>query len=65
MSWQGFKEDTVGTEEVIAALRAMSEEDRQKVYDAFCRSCNTYIGEDKDWSGRNYCYMCSPDPRED
>lgn len=47
--------------ELLERLKALSEEDRQKLFEYFCRSCAVFI-EESDWSGRNYCACCSPDP---
>lgn len=55
----------MNTEQLVEALRSLSDEDREKVMKQFCRSCHTFLGEQICWSGQNYCYMCSPDPRED
>lgn len=47
--------------ELLEYLKALSEEDRQKLFEYFCRSCAIFINE-SDWAGRNYCVYCSPDP---
>ncbi len=49
---------------VVELLTELSDEERQKIFRQFCRNCCTYLNGEKDWSGRNYCYMCSPDPRD-
>ena len=51
-------------EEAILAIIGMKEEDRQKVLQSFCRSCGTFIGTERDWSGQNHCDMCAPDDKD-
>jgi hypothetical protein len=50
-------------ESAVAALRKLSQEERKEVLQKFCRDCLTPIPFG-DWSGRNFCVMCSPGPLE-
>lgn len=48
---------------LVEVLRSLSEDERRKIMRNFCRVCYTEI-DHTDWSGSNYCHMCSPDPRD-
>jgi hypothetical protein len=47
----------------VELLRSLTEDEREEVLESFCRACHVPIDE-PDWSGRNYCLSCSPDPRD-
>lgn len=51
--------------ELIEELKKLSDDDKKKVLGSFCKDCMSFIGEESDWTGSNYCFMCSPDPKED
>ncbi len=46
---------------LLAQIKQLSGEDRELLFSNFCRNCSADI-EEPDWTGLNYCYMCSPDP---
>lgn len=48
-------------DELLRQLKSLTDEERRALFSEFCRSCGIYI-EESDWSGLNYCYLCSPDP---
>jgi len=48
---------------LVEMLKALNDDERTEVLNNFCRSCGTYI-QSSDWADLNYCYSCSPDPRE-
>lgn len=47
--------------ELVDQVKNLSEKEKEEFFSNFCRSCHTVI-DDLDWSGRNYCASCSPDP---
>jgi hypothetical protein len=49
--------------QAIELLCSMTEDEREKALENFCCACHTPI-DGPDWSGRNYCLSCSPDPRD-
>ncbi len=49
--------------QLVERLATLREEDMKRVLAFFCRSCGVRI-TGPDWSDRNFCYRCSPDPRE-
>ncbi len=49
---------------VVVYLASLPEEKRKEILHWFCRSCGTPLRDGMDWSGQNYCYICSPDPKE-
>lgn len=46
---------------LVTALTNLPEAARLAVLRHFCRACGDPIDR-PDWSGRNYCSGCSPDP---
>lgn len=53
---------TIG--DIADALNNLPEDDRNRILNLYCQQCHVYIGDDADWSGRNFCASCSPDPEE-
>jgi len=51
------------THAVLRLLNSLTPNERDKVFNQFCRGCHIAI-ERQDWAGKNYCPSCSPDPEE-
>jgi hypothetical protein len=49
--------------QMYVELVYMSIEDRKKLLNQYCRNCAKEIYS-TDWSGKNYCDQCSPDPKD-
>lgn len=54
----------VAKNHLVELLNGISIEERQTVMKQFCRSCSIFLNGEKDWTGKNYCYICSPDPKD-
>ncbi len=59
----GRHANVIAVKEAISILGKLTRDDRKKALSGFCRECSRQI-ERPDWSGRNYCIDCSPDPLE-
>lgn len=52
----------MNVQEIVTAIRMLSEKEREEVFNHFCRSCHDPLDPNKpDWTCLNYCYQCSPD----
>lgn len=50
--------------DLVNKIESLPAEEKKALLEHWCKSCHDFIGDDKDWSGQNYCSQCSPDPAE-